>query len=1312
MNKITRFTFGMVLVSAVWGRTASAAAEDLSSPNGSIRVAVEVRDAPDGRRNCLFWSVAYRGKTIIDDSALGLKLKDAAALDRGFSILAASRSSHDSTWKPVYGERSEIRDAYNSLQIDLRDDNDPPRRMQLRLRAYDEGVALCHAVPEQDALREFVIESEDTRFGFRGDHPAWAVYSAQGRYEATTLDRIRPNCERPLTVRVSDDLYVAVAEARLVDYARMRLGPVPGKRHALVSMLAGTVKAAAPFAAPWRVILIGESPGQLLERNSLFLNLNEPCAIKDTSWIRPGKVIREVTLTTAGGKACVDFAVRQGLQYIEYDAGWYGPENDDRSDATTVDVDPQRSRGPLDLAEVIRYANQKGIGVWLYVNRRALERQLDEILPLYQRWGVRGVKFGFVQVGSQPWTRWLHEAIRKAADHQLLVDVHDEYRPTGFERTYPNFLTMEGIGGNETMPPAEQDLIYPFTRYLCGPADYTICWYNDRVKNTRAHQLAAAVVYYSPLQFVYWYDRPDQFGGEPEAEFLRFVPTVWDDTRVLHGRIGETITVARRRRADWFVGSMNAVERRQVDIPLSFLPAGQTYQAEIYQDRNPRGTDRHRVDIRLIEVDCQDTLIADMAANGGQAIRLTPKPEPEAKTEPEPALHAPVRSEPETKPVYLFSYFKGNGEDGLHLAYSRDGYRWEPLNQDRPYLAPAVGGKLMRDPCIRQGPDGTFHLVFTSSWSDRGIGYAYSRDLIHWSPQRFIPVMEHEPGALNCWAPEWFYDEAEKQYLIFWATTIPGRFGETDNQDGGKYNHRMYCVTTKDFVTFSETRLFYDQGFNVIDATIVRDDGRCVMICKDETNLPFTPQKNLRLAFADRAAGPYGQAGGPITGDYWCEGPSAIRIADEWIVYFDKYRKHAYGAVASGDLEHWRDISQKVAFPRGARHGTVFTVLEAVLENLQNPPDFLVDADYPGGNILIERIEGDTVYCAPDNRDTRGGWFYWNFRVRQAAAKTLTFQFVGTDPLGVRGPAFSGDQGKTWSWLGEDAVKGRSFSYTFADADEVRFAFAVPYTQSDLQRFLADKDSNPHLRIETLCRTRGGRNCLRLHVGTAGGAPKHRLLLTCRHHACETMASFVLEGALDCMLSDTETGRWFRQNAEVLAIPFMDTDGVEDGDQGKNRIPHDHNRDYDGASIYPAVAALREFVPDWSLGRLHAAVDLHCPHIRGPNNEVIYQVGNANPSLWAEQVKLATLLETEQTGPLTYAASDDMTFGKSWNTAAAAGRPSRFRLWAGRMEGIKLATTFEIPYANAAGREVNADSGRAFGRDLAEALRRYLETLP
>jgi len=280
---------------------------------------------------------------------------------------------------------------------------------------------------------------------------------------------------------------------------------------------------------------------------------------------------------------------------------------------------------------------------------------------------------------------------------------------------------------------------------------------------------------------------------------------------------------------------------------------------------------------------------------------------------------------------YLFTYFKGNGEDGLHIAVSNDGLKWEALRNDGVFLAPDTAKKaLMRDPAVLYGPDKKYHLTWTTSWNNRIIGYAESEDLIHWSEQKYIPVMENEKEVLNCWAPEIFYDDIEKQYMFFWASTVPGKFPETDNQDklpsGAGLNHRIYYITTKDFKTFSETKLLYNHGFNVIDATIMKDGKRYIMFLKDETNKPFVPQKNIRIAFSNKPSGPYSKPGKPITGKYWAEGPTAIKIGKKWYVYFDKYAEHKYGVIVSDDLVHWKDISGKLVMPDGIRHGSIIAV--------------------------------------------------------------------------------------------------------------------------------------------------------------------------------------------------------------------------------------------------------------------------------------------------------------------------------------------------------------------------------------------------
>jgi hypothetical protein len=273
---------------------------------------------------------------------------------------------------------------------------------------------------------------------------------------------------------------------------------------------------------------------------------------------------------------------------------------------------------------------------------------------------------------------------------------------------------------------------------------------------------------------------------------------------------------------------------------------------------------------------------------------------------------------------FLFSYFTGNGEDGLHLASSADGLAWTPLNAGRSFLTSNVGSKLMRDPSIVLGPDERFHLVWTTGWWDKSIGVAHSGDLVTWSEPREIPVMAHEPAALNAWAPELFYDAAAGEYLIVWATTIPGRFPATDEtgnvEKQGKLNHRLYYVTTKDFTTYSAAKLFFDDGFNAIDGTVVEAaPGRFALVVKDETERPVA-RKHLKLAFAPRPQGPFGSASAAISPD-WVEGPSVLRVDDAWLLYFDEYTRQRYGGLRSTDFAAWTNVSERLRFPKAPGTG-------------------------------------------------------------------------------------------------------------------------------------------------------------------------------------------------------------------------------------------------------------------------------------------------------------------------------------------------------------------------------------------------------
>jgi hypothetical protein len=366
-----------------------------------------------------------------------------------------------------------------------------------------------------------------------------------------------------------------------------------------------------------------------------------------------------------------------------------------------------------------------------------------------------------------------------------------------------------------------------------------------------------------------------------------------------------------------------------------------------------------------------------------------------------------------------------------------------------------------------------------------------------------------------------------------------------------------------------------------------------------------------------------------------------------------------------------------------------------------------IDAAIPGGNIIVEKIDGDVVHLHQDERDTPRFWFHWHFRVRGATGRTVVFEFTKGNVFGTRGPAISRDGGRSWSWLGRESVRGDAFTYRFEPGDDdVRFAFACPYTQENLDQFREKYADLPGLKCETLTKTPHGRSVELLRAGRLEGDAPHRILITCRHHACESVAGFVLEGMLETMLAETPAGRWWRKNVEVLAVPFVDKDGVEEGDQGKQRAPHDHWLDYAVESRYASVRELRKRIETPPLKALDIALDLHCPYIR---DEKIYFAGGSNPRIAGEMDRFCRLLEQRQTGALPYRRADNLPYGSGWNTAATYAGHRAFWQWAGTLPGMRVAATIEIPYASVGGVTVDPASARAFGQDLAIALQNFLE---
>ena len=608
---------------------------DVASPDGRQSARIDVTEEDGCLR--LSYSTALDGRAVVLPSALDLTVdnhiwemalgKRSLPVTRrwmdSFVLEGVDETAHDASWHNAFGERSTVRDAYRGLILHFVRHDGSDYRLDVEFRAYDEGIAFRYYLPmHPDAVYHRVV-ADNTEFAFPEGTQAWYHLWAQAGFEKRPLAGWTDECERPLTLQLADDLVAAVGEAGVVDFPRGNLRLVRPGVLAVALTDTGT-DLVTPYAMPWRVVMAADRLGGLLEQNDIFLNLNEASKLQDTDWIRPGKIIRETRLTTENSKACIDFAARHGLNYILYDWKWYGPSFDFHSDATQVVA-------PIDMPEVIRYGAERGVGVWVYVNQHALQEQGASLFPVYEKWGLKGIKFGFVQFTSQHWADWVHGLVRAAADSHLMVNIHDEYRPTGYSRTYPNLITQEGICGNEEWPSATHNTILPFTRMICGAADYTVCYFDPRLKNTHAHQLALPVMYFSPLQTLFWYDTPDRIVEVPELEFFERVPTVWDETRVVDDRIGTTAAIVRRSGADWYLGLIGNDDAQSVRLSADWLAPDTPYVMSVYTDDPSVDTATH-VAVRRFIVRKGDVLPFSLLPRGGAAATFVPASKADLKT--------------------------------------------------------------------------------------------------------------------------------------------------------------------------------------------------------------------------------------------------------------------------------------------------------------------------------------------------------------------------------------------------------------------------------------------------------------------------------------------------------------------------------------------------------------------------------------------------------------------------------------------------------------------------------------------------------
>jgi alpha-glucosidase len=648
---------------ALFASTLAAEPAVLKSPTGKVEVSFSL--AEDG---VPVYSVTYAGKPVVAGSRLGLTLRQTGPLASGFRVLDVTRASRDEKYTLVAGKTREARDRSEEMTVSLEKAGDRPVRLDVVFRAFDDGAAFRYVLPKQAGLDRVEVVSEDTRFRFLADHKAWVLQLAsfttsnEREFVPMSLLGIKPESivGPPLTIEAGDGLVVALAEANLRKWSGLHFGRVEGgndSRHpTLVTKLAPlpsqpdiVVRGTLPLVSPWRVLMLGAKPGDLVE-STILTSLADPNEIGDTSWIKPGKVAWdwwsgpdpgpaipgasfEVGVNTESYRHFIDFAAEFGLEYVLIDAGWYGNHRDGEADIT-------RPIPELDILALVAYAKPKGVRLQVWLNWETVRDQMEVSFPLYEKWGLAGVKIDYMDRKDQEIVAFYQRTLKAAARYHLLVDFHGAYAPSGEERTYPHFLTREGVMGLEYNKWSDRvtprhNVTLPFTRMLLGPMDYTPGGFRNvtaaefvprmelpLVMSTRAHQLAMYVVYDSPLQMLS--DTPSAYRGEPGSEFLKAVPATWDETRVLDGKIGEFVVIARRHGSEWFVGAMTDGARK-IAIPLGFL-GGRVYDATIYADTGDTTTNPTRLSVLPARLEGKGSRPLDLslAAGGGAVLHLRP----------------------------------------------------------------------------------------------------------------------------------------------------------------------------------------------------------------------------------------------------------------------------------------------------------------------------------------------------------------------------------------------------------------------------------------------------------------------------------------------------------------------------------------------------------------------------------------------------------------------------------------------------------------------------------------------------------------
>lgn len=619
----------------------------LLSPDQTIQVNVEAGN------NGILYHVKVDGNQILKPSKLSLKLQNGINICDNVILRSQETGKHTDSWENDLGKNRLIKDEYNELTLHLQE-VESKLLFDVIFRAYDDGVAFRYKFYKQNGIDTLRIRSENNQFAFAGDYDAFMGhhqgYKFQGpqewEFENRKLSSIQPDSVVGLPVVVKTPAaWVAVAEADLLDWAGMWItADAKGKQGTLLSSLAphlqksGCVDIATPHLSPWRVLMIGRTPGKLVESN-IISNLSTPSRIGNASWVKPGIMAWDhwwsggVKMNTAVITQYIQLAADMHWPYQLIDWQWYGPYN-------TPDADITHVSPAVDMEEVLKFAKSQGVRLWVWLHWTDVARNnaYEKAFALYEKWGLAGVKIDFMERDDQEMVNWYEKITKCAAEHHLMVNFHGAYKPTGLERTYPNQVTREGIMGNEyniwsRNITAKHKLTLPFTRFLTGPADFTPGGFLNRqpetfrpntgvteVQGTRAAQLALFVIYNSPVTVAC--DLPDHYYNQPGADFLKIVPTTWDETHVVNARIGEYLVETRRKNKDWFVGGMTDEHSRQFDLALDFLSEGK-YKLTIWQDADDNDSNAEHLSKETEIVTRHNHIKIKMVRNGGYVAQLT-----------------------------------------------------------------------------------------------------------------------------------------------------------------------------------------------------------------------------------------------------------------------------------------------------------------------------------------------------------------------------------------------------------------------------------------------------------------------------------------------------------------------------------------------------------------------------------------------------------------------------------------------------------------------------------------------------------------